>query len=204
VTSGGGRRSRRRPGGGPDGPVPGSAADQTPDADPVSVARTIALRQLTVAPRTRAQLEEALASRGVPDDVAAALLDRFEEVRLVDDEEYARQWVRSRHLGRGLAPRALSYELRQRGVHDAIVRDAVQEIGPDDELEAARELVRRRLPSVRGDDPTRRTRRLAGMLARKGYGAEVAFRAIREVVGEGVDSLHDANGGGDDGIQAGG
>jgi regulatory protein len=148
------------------------------------VARAIALRQLTAAPRTRAQLADALARRGVADDVAAAVLDRFEQVDLVDDDAFARMWVRSRHLGRGLAPRALAHELRQRGVPDEIVRDAVDEIDADAELEAARTLVRRRLPAMLGDDPARRTRRLAGMLARKGYGAAIAFRAVRDVAVE--------------------
>ena len=133
-------------------------------------------------PRTRAQLADAMARRDVPDDVASAVLDRFEQVDLVDDEEFARQWVSSRHIGRGLARRALAYELRQRGVADDLVRDAVDEIGPDAELAAARELVRRRLPAMRADDPARRTRRLAGMLARKGYGSATAMRAIREEV----------------------
>jgi regulatory protein len=151
------------------------------------VARDIALRQLTVAPRTRAQLSDAMARRGVPDDVADAVLDRFEEVRLVDDEEFARQWVQSRHAGRGLARRALRYELRERGVADETVQAAVEAIDADAELEAARQLVRRRLPGMRSDDPARRTRRLAGMLARKGYGTGVAFRAIREVTGEQAD-----------------
>lgn len=121
-----------------------------------------------------------MARRGVAEDVAAAVLDRFEAVDLIDDEEFARQWVRSRHVGRGLARRALAYELRQRGVEDVVVREAVEEIDPDQELAAARALVRRRLPAMRGDDPARRTRRLAGMLARKGYGSGDAMRAIRE------------------------
>lgn len=123
-----------------------------------------------------------MSRRGVPEDVAEAVLDRFEEVDLVDDEQFSRMWVRSRHLGRGLSRRALSYELRQRGVADETVREAVDEITPDDELAAARDLVRRRLPGMRADDPARRTRRLAGMLARKGYGQGVALRAIREEV----------------------
>jgi regulatory protein len=144
------------------------------------VARAVALRQLTSGPRTRAQLAAAMKRRNVPEDVAEAVLDRFEDVSLVDDEEFARQWVTTRHVGRGLARRALSYELRQRGVADDVVKDAVGELTPDDELAAARELVRRRAPAMRGDDPARRTRRLAGMLARKGYSGAVAMRAIRE------------------------
>ena len=150
------------------------------DADPEAVARAVALRQLTSGPRTRAQLAAAMKRRNVPEDVAEAVLDRFEDVSLVDDEEFARQWVTTRHVGRGLARRALSYELRQRGVADDVVKDAVGELTADDELAAARELVRRRAPAMRGDDPARRTRRLAGMLARKGYSGAVAMRAIRE------------------------
>ena len=171
-------------GNGFDEPVPGSVADQAADADPEAVARAIALRQLTVAPRTRAQLAEAMRRRGVPDDVVERVLDRFEEVQLVDDVEFAQQWVKTRHTGRGLARRALSHELRQRGVDDETSREAVEAIGDDDELAAARELVRRRWSGTAGNDPARQARRLAGMLARKGYSAGVAYRAIREVADE--------------------
>lgn len=129
----------------------------------------------------------------MPDDVITSLLDRFEEVDLIDDEQFSRMWVRSRHAGRGLSRRALAHELRSRGVADETVREAVDEIGPDQELAAARDLVRRRLPGMRGDDPQRRTRRLAGMLARKGYGPGVALQAIREEVAEA--ELDDPSGG---------
>ncbi|HEY6796917.1 MAG TPA: regulatory protein RecX [Kineosporiaceae bacterium] len=169
--------------GGADGPVPGSAVGGAADADSEELARAIALHQLAMAARTRAQLADALARRSIPDDVAARVLDRFEEVQLVDDREFARRWVQSRHVGRALARRALSYELRQRGVADDTVREAVDAVDDDDELEAARELVRRRWPAMRGDDPVRRARRLAGMLARKGYPTGIAFRAIRDVTG---------------------
>ena len=176
----------------------GSTADLTPDADPLAVARAIALRQLANAPRTRAQLAEVLARRGVPDEVARSLLDRFEEVDLIDDEQFSRMWVRSRHLGRGLSKRALAHELRRRGVADPTVREAVDEISADDELAAARDLVRRRLPGLRGDEPLRRARRLAGMLARKGYGAGVAMQAVRaELEAAGLDRWSGAGAGPD-------
>ena len=162
---------------------PSSAAEA--EADPYEQARAIVLRQLTSAPRTRAQLAAALARRNVPDDVASAVLDRFEEVELVDDEDFARTWVRSRHSGRGLARRALAHELRQRGVADDHVRDAVDEVSSEQELETARELVRRRLRTIH-DDPDRAVRRLVGMLARKGYGWGTASRAVRDVLAEGV------------------
>jgi regulatory protein len=137
------------------------------------------LRQLTAAPRTRAQLDQALARRGVPDDVTDDLLDRLEEVGLVDDQEYARMWVESRHAGRGLSRRALRYELAQRGVDPDLVRTAVEVVDDDAELAAATALARRRLSGMRDPDPQRRDRRLLAMLARRGYGAGTATRALR-------------------------
>jgi regulatory protein len=169
--------------------VPGTPADLTPDADPASVARTIALRKLTAAPRTRAQLADALSRGGVPDDVTDATLDRFEDLGLVDDAEFARQWARSRQAGRGLARRALAYELRQRGVGDDVVKDALDDPELADELETARALVHRKVTAAgpRLSDPVERERQLRralGMLARKGYAAGVAALAVRDVLGE--------------------
>ncbi|MFB9891893.1 recombination regulator RecX [Planobispora takensis] len=160
----------------------GSPASQGPPADPQAVARAICLRLLTMAPRTRAQLAEALRKREVPDDAAEAVLERFSEVGLIDDEAFAAAWVSSRHAGRGLARRALAAELRRRGVEEDTVKEAVEQLDPEQEAETARRLVERKLPATRGLDPTVRTRRLAGMLARKGYGPGLAFRVIREAL----------------------
>jgi len=168
--------------GGPTGPTPGSPADATPDADPESVARGLVLRKLSAAPRSRAQLAADLAARAVPDDVADAVLDRFTEVGLVDDAAFAESWVRSRHTGRGLSRRALSHELRQKGVDDETARAAVDAIGPDDEAAAAAALVAKRLPATRRLPPEARVRRLAGMLARKGYPSGLALRVVRDAV----------------------
>jgi regulatory protein len=146
------------------------------------VARAICLRLLTMAPRTRAQLAEALRKREVPQDAAEAVLERFSEVGLIDDEAFAAAWVSSRHTGRGLARRALASELRHRGVDEDTVKEAVEQLDPEQEVETARRLVARRLRATRGLEPAVRTRRLAGMLARKGYGASLAFRVIREAL----------------------
>ncbi|GIH98637.1 hypothetical protein Pta02_06460 [Planobispora takensis] len=180
----GSRKGRRAGSGGflPDGPMEGSPASQGPPADPQAVARAICLRLLTMAPRTRAQLAEALRKREVPDDAAEAVLERFSEVGLIDDEAFAAAWVSSRHAGRGLARRALAAELRRRGVEEDTVKEAVEQLDPEQEAETARRLVERKLPATRGLDPTVRTRRLAGMLARKGYGPGLAFRVIREAL----------------------
>jgi regulatory protein len=160
-----------------------------PAADPVEVARQICLHQLEFAPRTRAELAAALRKKGVTDDVAEQVLGRFAEVGLIDDALFAQMWVASRHRGRGLAGRALSQELRRKGVDAASIADAVATLDPDQEAATARALVDRKLRATAGLPPDARVRRLAGMLARKGYPAGLAFRVVKEALAaEGEDA----------------
>ncbi len=166
----------------------GPAAPAGPDADPESVARQICLRLLSSAPRTRAQLADALARRGVPDEAAQAVLGRYADVGLIDDATFASAWVESRHYGRGLAGRALAAELRQRGVADGDIKAALGQLDPDQEAATARALVARRLAATRGQPLPARIRRLMGVLARKGYSQSLAYRLVREALEqEGTD-----------------
>jgi regulatory protein len=153
-----------------------------PDADPETVARKILLDQLTGRARSRKELADKLAAKNVPGELATALLDRFEEVGLIDDEAFARLWIEDRHRSKGLAPRALSHELRRKGVADEVVRAALDELEPEAEEAAARVLVRKKLGSMSRLDDTTATRRLVGMLARKGYGSGLAFAVVRDEV----------------------
>jgi regulatory protein len=168
--------------------VPGAPEDEM--GDPESVARGICLRALTGAPKTRQQLADLLTKRGVPDDAAETVLDRFTEVGLIDDAAYARAWVSSRQAGRGLARRALSAELRAKGVDPDVAAEAVEAVDDEDERQAARRLVERKLAGVRRLDRVTATRRLMGMLARKGYNGGLAAAVVREALdGAGADDV---------------
>ncbi len=184
------RRARRGPGDA--GPSRADIAAD-PEADPYDVARRIVLDQLTVRARSRAELAERLSRRNVPEPVAEAVLDRMEEVNLVDDRSFADQWVESRHRSRGLGRRSLAQELRHKGIDPELAQEALERLEPEQELQTAAELVSRKLASTRGLDPQRRAARLAGMLARKGYPAGVAYRVVREALAaegdEGLESL---------------
>ena len=170
-----------------------AAAAAEVQADPEGVGRAILLDSLTGQARTRKELADKLATKEVPEEVATELLDRFTEVGLIDDSAYARQWVESRHRSRGLAPRALAQELRRKGVGDEDTKAALEQIDEDDQRAAARALVDKKLRSMRGLDAQVATRRLAGLLARKGYSAGLAFSVVREALSEldGADDVDD-------------
>jgi regulatory protein len=173
-TSGAGLGEGRR------GAAQESAAAELPRSES-EVAREICLRQLAMRPRTRAELAKALARRRISDDVITEVLDRYDEVGLVDDAALARAWVSSRHHGRGLAKRALANELRQRGIDAEVANDALETLDEDAEATTARALVDRKLRMAKGP-PEAVFRRLVGMLARKGYPAGVAIRVVKDTL----------------------
>jgi regulatory protein len=173
-------------------PEPLDPADD-PEPDPESVARTICLQLLTQRARSRAELADRLRSRNVPDDVAGRVLDRMAEVGLVDDQAFAHDFVRAKRAERGLSARELSRQLRTKGVGGEAIDTAVADLDEQAERVTARRLVERKLRSMSGLDTQVQIRRLAGLLARKGYPPGLAFQVVREVVGEAANEHLDGD-----------
>jgi regulatory protein len=142
-------------------------------------ARALCLRLLTGRSRTRAELSGQLAKRGYPDDVSAAVLDRLAAVGLVDDRDFAEQWVQSRRARAGKSRRALAAELRTKGVDNEVISTALAGIDAGAERDRAEQLVQAKLrrETLSGDD-ARITRRLVGMLARRGYSQNLACEVV--------------------------
>jgi regulatory protein len=162
-----------------DDSVPGDPEQDL--GDPEAVARAICLRLLTQRARSRGELADKLRARGVPDDAADRVLDRFVEVGLIDDAALAAQLVGAQHAERGLARRAVAAKLRQRGLAEH-ADQALTAIDSDGERARARELVERRRITLDGLPPDVQARRLVGLLARKGYSPGMSYAVVREVL----------------------
>ncbi|RAJ35936.1 regulatory protein [Kitasatospora sp. SolWspMP-SS2h] len=170
----------------------GRARAVEPVGDPADRARDICLRLLTGAAKSRKQLADALRRKEIPDEVAEQVLSRLEEVGLIDDAAFAEAWVESRHAVRGLSRRALAQELRTKGVAGEAAERALLQVDAEDESEAARALVARKLRSTAGLERDVRIRRLVGVLARRGYAEGLAFRVVREALdAEGADGAEE-------------
>jgi regulatory protein len=149
-------------------------------------ARDLCLRLLTARARTRAELECQLTKRGYADDVIARVLDRLAEVGLVDDNDFAEQWVRTRRANAGKGRRALAAELRTKGVDNDVITNVLADIDSGAERQRAEQLVRDKLRREKlADDDAKIARRLVGMLARRGYSQTMAFDVVKvELAGE--------------------
>ncbi len=156
------------------------------------LARERLLRILAAGPKSRRELEASMGRKGYPEHVVAPLLDRFGEVGLVDDAEYAQMVVRTRHAERGLARRAIAAELRRRGIDDDTAVEALEIVGDEDERETVTLLAAKLIARTRGLDRDTRVRRAVSALARKGYGPGLAFGAVRDALAADGEELDDA------------
>ena len=175
---------RRQRGEEPDdaGDPAGGTSKDGRDADPEEVARGIVLGKLAVQARTRVELERALQERDVPEDAAGAVLDRMGELGLVDDVTFAHDWVESRQQRRHLSRTALRRELQGKGLDREVIDEALADVEGADEHRAALSLVQRRAGSMGGLPREVAYRRLAGVLARRGFSASVTTQVLAEVL----------------------
>lgn len=149
------------------------------ETDPLGAAREIALRRLSVRARSRKELAQDLKDRDVPPEAAAAVLDRFAELGLVNDAAFADEWVESRGHRSGAG--RLRQELRLKGVADEHIAEATA--GRDEaDLTIARDLAARKAASMEGLDAVVRQRRLHAFLARRGFSSAVIRRVMGEVL----------------------
>lgn len=164
-------------------PEPEGVTSAAPDPEEERErAREYVLRALTASAKSRSRLAQGLADRDVDPEIADEVLDRFEEVGLIDDVQYAQTLVRTRFAERGLSRRALAAELRTKGIDETVAREALDQVDDDAELDAARRIAATRAARMTALPADTRRRRLAGFLGRKGYSSSVAMQVIREIV----------------------
>lgn len=173
----------------PEGNVPSwkqkvRAARAAEETDPYTRAKTIVYNQLAYSAKTRGQLRKKLQAEGFDAELIEPLLDKFEAAKLIDDAEYAQTFVAQKSRTKKLSRAALRRELAERGVHGEEAENALAQRTDEQEREDAAELVRKKLrPGMDFSDRTEKdrvTRRLLGMLARRGYSSSVSMSVIRE------------------------
>lgn len=163
--------------------------EKNKEIEAADAAKQVLLRRLSHAPRTRKELAKDLKDKDISDDVANVALDRFEEVGLINDQALASNYVSSQHERKGLGKNALRQQLRAKGISDDMALEAISQISDDQEFQAAFALACKKIRSLQRDDAKTQLRKIVGMLARKGYSSNLAFRVAKEVISDLPDGL---------------
>jgi regulatory protein len=151
------------------------------EADPYSMANTIALNALVARAKSKGELLAHLKKRGVEDDVAQATIFRLQENGLINDEEFAKAWTQSRHTSKKLSKRIIAGELRTRGVDQSSIDLALDEIDDESEYRTAFSLGMKKYNTMSRLEPEVQIRRIQSLLQRKSFSFPTIARVIREL-----------------------
>ena len=158
-----------------------AAAPTLSDLPPEERARQLCLGALERRMRTRKQLAQLLQRKRVPSEVSVAVLDRLQEVGLINDEAYARAFVSSRQRTRPRGNRGLSSELWAKGIAPEVIHRVLEEREEaEDPIATARRALEPKLRQLAGKPSDERKRKAEQFLLRRGFSYEV----IRTVLGE--------------------
>lgn len=166
----------------------GSSFLAAPEEESKAPIRQRALRLLDSRGRSRHELRQRLAEN---EDFSARLieevLDDLTRAKLIDDHQFADDWVRQRAGRRGKSRRALSRELREKGISADIREEALDQISDSQEADTARRLAEKKAATIRTvpEDYAQRQkdlRRIVGVLARRGFSGEVAMPIARQAL----------------------
>lgn len=149
-----------------------------------------ALRLLGTRARSVAEIRERLARRDFDEAEIENVIVRLQAHRVLDDREFAQEWVRSRRGNRGAA--ALRQELARKGIDRELVDEVLDGLGGSQQLDEATVLAAKRIaaasPALLGDPDGRRKleQRALAALARRGFDSETARDAVARAVADAI------------------
>lgn len=134
--------------------------------------------------RSRREIEDKLLRCGYRPCTVEMVLYKLEKENLLDDADFARQWVEAR-TARKMGRNRIAQELRRKGISADEAEAALEAIDEEDQLSGAVALVQKSMGRAKpGEDPRKTAQRITAMLTRRGYGWDVARQAINQVMQE--------------------
>jgi regulatory protein len=144
-------------------------------------AKSIVYRLLNIRLRSEHELRAKLVSKKLPPSIVEQAIRYFQELDLVNDRQFARQWIASR-LKKPFGFNRIRLELAEKGIHAAVIQEALDDASKDyDEWTTAAQLVQHRARKYKNIDPDKARQRLYGYLQRRGFKASTIVKVIRDI-----------------------
>jgi regulatory protein len=150
--------------------------------DSLEAAAQAALRYIAYKPRTSSEVRSRLAERKLPEAVIEHTISRFTQTGLINDGQYARDWVEARQVFHPRSTRMMDYELRRKGIDRQEIEAALADANDDDQL--AYQLARQKIGRLESLDFPKFKTRLGGLLTRHGFSYEVVTRIVNRLWSE--------------------
>ena len=157
------------------------------DEDAINQAVNRAIDFLSYRPRSSEEVRQNLVKKNIPEDVVSVAMNRLQDLGYLDDLAFARFWIENRDTFKPRAPRALRYELRQKGIGDDILDPLFEEIL--DVEDSAYRVAKKQIRQYKGKTRQEFKHKLSGKLQRRGFN----YGIINDVINRLFDELDESD-----------
>lgn len=138
---------------------------------------------LSYRPQSTQEVRQKLSKKGSYEEIVIeAAIERMSRMGYLDDRSFARFWIESRSRSKPLGKQALRYELRQKGIADALVQELLDELV--DESDAAYQAAEGRVRRMRGSTQREFKQKLGAFLQRRGFRYDAVNQALNQLIEE--------------------
>lgn len=151
---------------------------QLQEEDAAEVALQRAVRFLSYRPRSEKEIIDNLRKHETPEKVIESIMARLTGNGMVNDRNFARLWIENRSTFRPRGSYALRTELRQKGITDKVIEEALTDLDEDSLAYAAG---RKKAPKIKTDDEQEFRNKMYGFLSRRGFSYETIAEVVRKI-----------------------
>lgn len=151
-------------------------------SDPFETYRNVSYRYLSIRNRSEKEMRDYLSKKKASIEIIDQVISLLKEQKFLDDESFAKSWVRSRARLRPKGKSVLKMELKQKGIAEEIIAVVLAEEQEDipDELTQAKQLIAKRIERFHGKSRQEVYQKVGNFLARRGFSWGIAKKAIDE------------------------
>lgn len=124
------------------------------------------------------QLRDRLTRKGAAPEDIDTIITRLQELKYVDDAQYAESYVHSRKTRKG--PIALKQELYQKGVPEAVIEHTIESLDENEQHQAAKALLEKQRWRLERAEPQKRWGKAYAFLARRGFPSDIVKAVLEE------------------------
>ena len=142
-------------------------------------ARTLTYRYLSHRDRSVRETADHLKKKGFEEAVVQETLRYFQEANYLDDRRFAEHWARTRAENKKFGKYRLRQELTGKGLSKDLIDETLDTLFETvQEIDLARAVVEKKLPSMQDLPADKRKNRLIGLLQRKGFSLDIIYKIL--------------------------
>ncbi|WP_352420575.1 RecX family transcriptional regulator [Proteiniborus sp.] len=158
--------------------------EQILELEDMNLCKNYGLKLLGQRARSEYEIKDKMLKKGYNEKSVQEAIRYLKEYKYINDEEYAKCYIKDRVNIKKLGYNRVKRELYQKNIDNTVIEDTLNEVfNKEDEYERALELAeRKRSTSYKNDDPQAAYRKLGGFLQRKGYSFDIIIKVLNKVL----------------------